>query len=87
MGIAMSGLTSDGRSLVKYMRAEALNHKFVYSSALQTERLVADVADKHQRATQMYVRRPYGVGLLVAGYDVSAAAAASATTSGSRSRR
>lgn len=69
MGIAMSGLTSDGRSLVKYMRAEALNHKFVYSSALQTERLVADVADKHQRATQMYVRRPYGVGLLVAGYD------------------
>jgi 20S proteasome subunit alpha 6 len=41
----------------------------VYGSALQTERLVADVADKHQRATQSYVRRPYGVGLLVAGYD------------------
>jgi 20S proteasome subunit alpha 6 len=51
------------------MRSECLNHKFVYGSPLQTEHLVADVADKHQQATQSYVRRPYGVGLLVAGYD------------------
>lgn len=47
------------------MRTEALNHKYVYGSALQTSRLVVDVADKHQRCTQSYVRRPYGVGLLV----------------------
>lgn len=53
----------------RYLRSECLNHKFVYGSALQAERLVADVADKHQRATQSYVRRPYGVGLLVAAYD------------------
>ena len=51
------------------MRAEALNHRFVYGSAMQGERLVIDVADKHQKATQSYVRRPYGVGLLVATYD------------------
>lgn len=51
------------------MRGECMNHKFVYESPIQTERLVSDVADKHQKATQMYVRRPYGVGLLVAGYD------------------
>jgi len=69
MGIAMSGLTSDGRSLCRYMRSECLNHKYVYGSAIQTERLINDVADKHQRATWSYVRRPYGVGLLVAGYD------------------
>ncbi len=49
----------------RYMRTEALNHKYVYGSALQTSRLVVDVADKHQRCTQSYVRRPYGVGLLV----------------------
>lgn len=47
------------------MRTEALNHKYVYGSPLQTSRLVVDVADKHQRCTQSYVRRPYGVGLLV----------------------
>lgn len=70
MGISMSGLTSDGRSLCRYMRSECLNHRFVYGSPLQAERLVSDVADKHQRATWSYVRRPYGVGLLVAAYDV-----------------
>ena len=32
---------------------------------------MTDLADKHQRTTQTYVRRPYGVGLLVAGYDAS----------------
>ena len=51
------------------MRSECVNHKFVYESALQTERLLTTVADLHQRATQSYVRRPYGVGLLVAGHD------------------
>jgi len=69
MGISMSGLTADGRSLVKYMRTEALNHKYVYGSAIQGNRLMLDVADMHQRCTQSYVRRPYGVGLLVASYD------------------
>jgi len=28
-----------------------------------------DLADKHQRTTQTYVRRPFGVGLLVASVD------------------
>lgn len=51
------------------MRGECLSHRFVYGSSLQAERLVLDVADKHQRATQSYVRRPYGVGLLVAAHD------------------
>lgn len=69
MGIGMSGLTADGRSLVKYMRTEALNHKYVYGTPIQGGRLVIDVADMHQRCTQSYVRRPYGVGLLVATYD------------------
>jgi 20S proteasome subunit alpha 6 len=69
MGLVMSGLTADARSLLKHMRSECLNHKFVYGSTLQAERLVLDVADMHQRATQSYVRRPYGVGLLVAAFD------------------
>jgi 20S proteasome subunit alpha 6 len=30
---------------------------------------MSDLADKHQRTTQTYVRRPFGVGLLVAGVD------------------
>lgn len=69
--IAIAGLNADARSLAKYMRTECLNHKYVFGAPLQAARLVTDVADKYQRCTQMYVRRPYGVGLLVAAYDVT----------------
>jgi 20S proteasome subunit alpha 6 len=69
MGIAIAGLTADARSLAKYMQTEALNHKYVFETPVPVGRLVSDVADKHQACTQSYVRRPYGVGLLVAGVD------------------
>lgn len=70
-GIAMgiAGLTADARSLAKYMRNECLNHKYVYGSSIPPHLLMADLADKHQRTTQTYVRRPFGVGLLVAAMD------------------
>lgn len=51
------------------MRTEALNNKYVYGAPIQGSRLVLDLADMHQRCTQSYVRRPYGVGLLVGTYD------------------
>eukprot|EP00607_Mallomonas_marina_P000194 CAMPEP_0182427408 /NCGR_PEP_ID=MMETSP1167-20130531/17150_1 /TAXON_ID=2988 /ORGANISM="Mallomonas Sp, Strain CCMP3275" /LENGTH=250 /DNA_ID=CAMNT_0024609619 /DNA_START=101 /DNA_END=852 /DNA_ORIENTATION=- len=69
MGVGMSGLTADGRSLIRYMRTESLNHQYVYDTPIQGSRLLVDLADMHQRCTQSYVRRPYGVGLLVAVYD------------------
>lgn len=79
------------------MRTEAINHRYVYDSALQTSHLVESVANsavpscplqrllrhvcvrafvlcvdaEHHKCTQFYVRRPFGVGLLVAGVDVS----------------
>ena len=38
---------------------------------MPTARLVRDVADRAQQHTQRSWKRPYGVGLLVAGYDKS----------------
>lgn len=69
MGIGIAGLIADARSLATFMRTEALNHKFQYHSPIVTGRLCADVADKHQARTQASWKRPYGVCLLVAGYD------------------
>ena len=69
MGIAIAGLTADARYLTKFMRTECLNHRYVYNGPLQTQRLVEQIADKSQHHTQRYGKRPYGVGLLVAGYD------------------
>ena len=73
MAIAIAGLTSDARVLCRYMQTEALNHKYVYESPVQVGRLVLRVADKSQKNTQRYGSRPYGVGLLVAGYDQTGA--------------
>jgi 20S proteasome subunit alpha 6 len=69
MGMAISGLTSDGRVLSKYMRNECINHRFVYECPMPVGRLVRQIADKSQVSTQRSWKRPYGVGLLVAGYD------------------
>ena len=69
MACGIAGLTADARSLAKYMRSECLQHKYVYGTPLPPHQLMADLADKHQRTTQTYVRRPFGVGLLVASVD------------------
>ena len=69
VGIGIAGLTADARTLAKWMRSECLNHRYVYGTDMPAGRLLAGLADRHQRTTQTYVRRPYGVGLLVAAYD------------------
>lgn len=69
IGIGIAGLTADARSLAKYMRNECLNHKYVFGAPIGPAVLMSDLADKHQRTTQTYVRRPFGVGLLVATVD------------------
>ncbi|ERN01388.1 hypothetical protein AMTR_s00002p00262700 [Amborella trichopoda] len=51
------------------LRSECINHSFVYASPLPVGRLVVQLADKAQVCTQRSWKRPYGVGLLVAGLD------------------
>lgn len=69
IAIGIAGLTADARTLAKWMRNECLNHKYVYGTPISASQLATDLADRHQRTTQTYVRRPYGVGLLVASVD------------------
>ena len=47
--------------------------RFVFDSAMPTPRLVRQIADRAQIATQRSWKRPYGVGLLVAGADPAGA--------------
>jgi len=70
--IGIAGLTSDARVLAEYMRSECLNNQYIYDSPMNIGRLVAQIGDKSQAKTQNSSgKRPYGVGLLVAGYDES----------------
>jgi len=69
IGIASAGLIADARVLGQWMRNECLSHKYVYETPMQVGRLVSSLSDKSQVYTQRAEKRPYGVGLLVAGYD------------------
>lgn len=53
------------------MRTECLNYKYAHDAPLPLNRLLLKVGNKMQVCTQRYDKRPYGVGLLIAGYDVS----------------
>eukprot|EP00049_Salpingoeca_infusionum_P016974 m.351355 g.351355 ORF g.351355 m.351355 type:complete len:255 (+) comp16232_c0_seq1:383-1147(+) len=69
--MSISGLASDARSLGRFMRSECMNSKWAFDEPLPVSRLVGAIGDKLQRCTQFWSRRPFGVGMLIAGYDVS----------------
>ena len=69
LGVGVAGLTADARVLHRYMRNECLNHKYVFETPMNIGRLAANIGQKSQKATQSSSKRPYGVGLLLAGAD------------------
>jgi len=69
MGMSISGLTADGKSLSRWMRSECLYSRYFNDSPLRIKSLMWDLGNKMQLTIQGYNKRPYGVGLLVAGYD------------------
>nr|CAH7755938.1 unnamed protein product [Callosobruchus chinensis] len=73
IGMAISGLTADARILSRYMRNECLNYKYSLDTHMPLNRLISMLGNKMQLCTQRYDRRPFGVGLLVAGYDENGA--------------
>ncbi|KAH0472639.1 MAG: uncharacterized protein KVP18_003624 [Porospora cf. gigantea A] len=69
IGASFAGITADAKILTEEMRHKCLHHKLTFGSPIQVQRLVIDVADRSQKNTQLASRRPFGVGLLIAGYD------------------
>ncbi|XP_035909406.1 proteasome subunit alpha type-1-like [Anopheles stephensi] len=69
LGLSFAGITADARILSRYLRQECLNYKYSYDAYYPVGRLISNLGNKMQVCTQRYDRRPYGVGLLVIGYD------------------
>lgn len=69
LGLALAGLASDARVLSNFMKHQSLSSKMTYARPIPVERMVGMIGDRAQTNTQQYGRRPYGVGLLVAGVD------------------
>lgn len=68
-GIAIAGLTSDARVLSNFMKQQCLGHRLTFGRAMPIRSLVNMIGDKAQSNTQIYGKRPYGVGLLIVGVD------------------
>lgn len=73
MGVSLAGLAPDGRVLTNFLRKQAMTSKMIFNRPLLTSKAVYSIADKAQENTQSYGSRPYGVGLLVSGYDETGA--------------
>lgn len=69
LGVALAGLASDARVLSNFMKQQSLASKMTYGRPIPVERIVGMIGDRAQTNTQHYGKRPYGVGLLVAGVD------------------
>lgn len=69
VGIAIAGLTSDARVLSNFMKQQCLGHRLTYGRAMPIRSIVEMIAEKAQINTQVYGKRPYGVGLLICGVD------------------
>lgn len=69
VGVSIAGLTADARTISRWMRTECLNSRYAHDTPLPVGRMIADLGNKMQLCTQRCGKRPYGVGLLVAGYD------------------
>jgi len=69
LGLALAGLSPDARVLSNFMRQQSMASRLLYNRPVPVARVVNAIADKAQVNTQHYGKRPYGVGLLVAGVD------------------
>ncbi|CAI4226761.1 unnamed protein product [Auanema sp. JU1783] len=68
-GVSIAGLLSDGRILARYLQTECSSWRWDYKVPVPINALSESVQLKLQANTQYYGRRPFGVGLLIAGYD------------------
>ncbi len=64
-----AGITSDARVLIDRARTIAQQHRVTYDSPPVTEAIVKDVADVKQQFTQYGGGRPFGVALMIAGFN------------------
>ncbi len=69
IGATMSGLISDGRMLIERAQEEAQKHKLTYGESIDVWSVVKSICNFKQAYTQYAGTRPFGVSLLIAGFD------------------
>lgn len=75
IGCAMSGLTADARTMIDHARVEATSHEFSFDESISVETVTQSICDLALRfgesgeGQERVMSRPFGVALLIAGWD------------------
>jgi len=69
IGVAISGLHADSRTLVNYARVQAQSFRLTYDEPVRLNMLVKTIADLKQMYTQYGGIRPFGCALFFIGID------------------
>ena len=69
LAVSFAGLASDARVLLNLMKQQALSSKLTYGRPIPLNKVMSALGDRAQSNTQYYGKRPYGVGLIIAGID------------------
>jgi 20S proteasome subunit alpha 6 len=71
VGIGISGMTADARVLCKYLRKKNTENHIKYGEDMSIGFLSQSVAKKFRSKTYASGKRPFGVGLLLVGFDLN----------------
>lgn len=66
---ACAGILSDARVLIDLARVVAQQNRITYDSPITVESVVKEICDKKQQFTQYGGARPFGVSLMIAGFN------------------
>jgi proteasome alpha subunit len=72
MMVVAAGIVSDARVLIDKARVSAQQHRVTYDSESTTEAIVKELSDVKQQFTQYGGARPFGVALMIAGFNGTA---------------
>jgi len=72
--LAFAGLTADARILINAARVECQSHKLNVEDPVTLEYITRHIASLKQRYTQSNGMRPFGISMLVVGFDADGSA-------------
>ena len=69
IGAAISGLISDGRTLIEKSQLKAQMHRITFDTKIDVKSITEHICKEKQLFTQFGGLRPFGVSIMVAGID------------------